>query len=223
MIRLAIRQYIYRHHSLVRRLLGLFIRLHNYSYKKITEYSTILNDGFNPKYQITRYHDFFSERVAPGERVLDIGCGVGFLANRLADKAGKVIGIDISARNIARAQADYQQDNLEFILGDATTYNLAGRFDKLVLSNVLEHIADRVALLQKIGRLGDTLLLRVPMITRDWTAAYKRDHGYPYKLDDTHETEFTLEQIKEETALAGWRVESYQVNWGEFWGVLKRD
>ncbi|HEY4483589.1 MAG TPA: class I SAM-dependent methyltransferase [Candidatus Paceibacterota bacterium] len=222
-VKLFLRKCVNSNQSLVKKLLGIFIRLHNYSYKKITEYSSILNGGFNPKHEVTKYHDYFVSKVNNTDSVLDIGCGVGYLAYDIASKAKKVVGIDFSVPNIDNARSQYKRDNLEFVLGDVTTYNFKGQFDKLILSNVLEHIADRVALLKKIRALGGTLLFRVPMVDRDWVTVYKRDHGYPYKLDDTHETEYTLEQVKEEMKASGWIIESYQVNWGEFWGVLTRD
>lgn len=217
----VIKKFVNNNIYLVRWLLGVFIRLQNYSYKKITEYSSILNNGFNPKHNITHYHDYFLSHIDPNDTVLDIGCGVGYLAFNVATKAERVVGIDISKPNISIAISRYQRGNLEFICDDATKYQFLGRFDKLILSNVLEHIADRVALLQKISVLGDVLLLRVPMVTRDWMTVYKKEHGYSYKLDDTHETEYTLEQVFQETKLGGWEVISYQVNWGEFWGVFK--
>lgn len=216
------RTYIRKKPRLLRWLLGIFVRMHNYSYKKITEYASALNGGVSPKHEITKYHDYFIAHITPNDSVLDIGCGFGILANAVAKKAKRVVGIDISKSSIAYAKSHYERPNLEFILGDATEYPFIGRFDKLILSNVLEHIKDRVGLLKKIGKLGDTLLFRVPMITREWMAVWKRDNGYPYKLDDTHETEYTLEDIERECRESGWRVESCQVNWGEFWGVLRK-
>jgi SAM-dependent methyltransferase len=222
MIKNKIKSYIKNQPKFTRRLLGFFIKLHNYSYKKITEYATNLNGGINPKHKITKYHDYFTARINPGDTILDIGCGGGLLACDVAKKAKKVVGIDISDQNIDYAKKHYQKDNLEFIVGDATVYHFNNHFDKLILSNVLEHIEDRINLLKKIGFFGDTLLLRVPMITREWVAVYKRDNGYPYKLDDTHYLEYTLEDVEKETKESGWEIESYQINWGEFWSVLKQ-
>lgn len=219
-MRRYLKKILYRNHQIVRILLGFFIRLHNYSYRKITEYATALNHGISPKFQITKYADYFVDRIVAGDKVLDIGCGVGLLAGRLASKAASVVGVDLSSANILQAKKNQQFPNLEFIVGDATSFSFAGRFDKLVLSNVLEHIDERVALLKKLATLGEVLLLRVPLVTRDWVTVYKRDQGYPYRLDQTHRLEYDLEQLEREVTAGGWRIESYQVNWGEFWGYL---
>ncbi|MBU0707869.1 class I SAM-dependent methyltransferase [Patescibacteria group bacterium] len=203
-------------------LLKLFIRLHNYSYKKITDLVTKINNGQHPKHSIINYHQFFVDNVAEDDTVVDLGCGTGANAYDVAKKAQRVIGIDIKQNNIDQAKQRYQRDNLSFVVGDATKYNFDNKINKVVLSNVLEHIEGRVSFLKKMHDLSDTILLRVPMLTRDWLTVYKKEHGYEYRLDPTHYIEYTLSDLKEETSLSGWVIESYSIQFGEFWGVLKK-
>lgn len=71
-----------------------------------------------------------------GERILDIGCGAGATSFALADLAGPqghVLGIDISAPLIARAQGIKPPDMaVTFRLADAATATFdGGRFDLL--------------------------------------------------------------------------------------------
>ncbi len=174
----------------------------------------------HPKHRITRYHDFFISHTQPNDTVLDVGCGIGLLAYKVSSKAKKVVGIDFSKDNISYARNHY---SLEFIFGDVTTYPFNERFDKIILSNVLEHIDDRVALLRSLGRISDTILFRVPMETRDWLTIYKKELGLEYRLDVTHRLEYSKEVVEKETAAAGWAIGSYQVIWGEFWAVLKKN
>ena len=66
-------------------------------------------------------------QIAPGERVLDIGCGTGDLTRRAARLAagGRAVGVDLSALMIAQAREEAAQvriDNVEFLTGDAQTY-----------------------------------------------------------------------------------------------------
>lgn len=202
-------------------LLDRFIRLHNYSYHKISEYASALETGIHPKHAIMDYHRFFADRIASHERVLDIGCGNGFLAYDMAAKAKQVVGIDIREANVLKAKKRFSRANLEFLMGDATVYPFAERFDVIVLSNVLEHIEHRVAFLQSLKNVSSKIIFRVPMIDRDWTAMYKKLHGYDYRLDNTHFIEYTLETLQAELKEAGWKLTSYQVNWGEVWGVME--
>ncbi len=203
-------------------LLGKFIALHNYSYHKISEYASALETGIHPKHVIMDYHRFFVDHVTPTDRVLDIGCGNGYLAYDVAAKAKQVIGIDISEKNIAKAKQRFTRQNLEFLVGDATTHPFKEQFDTIILSNVLEHIEERVTFLKNLKPVSRRILFRVPMINRDWTAMYKKLHGYEYLLDTTHFIEYTVPILEKELAEAGWKLlPGYQVNWGELWGVME--
>lgn len=220
-MRNKIRKFIKNSKYLSELLQGIFIRLHNYSYHKISEYAGYLHNDIHPKHDILNYHQFFVDRVDENDNVLDIGSGSGFLAFDVAKKAKKVIGIDIQEYNIVDAKKNYQRENLEFIIGDATVYNFEDKFDKIILSNVLEHIEDRVALLKNVKKLSKVILLRVPMINRDWLTVYKKNLGYEYRLDSTHYIEYTVDILKDELQASGWYLDYYQVNWGEIWAVLK--
>jgi len=79
-----------------------------------------------------------------GRRVLDAGCGEGYLARWLAARGAHVTGIDLSARLIALARAkdpggsiDYQVADLSQPLPDAV-----GRFDAAASYLVLNDVRD---------------------------------------------------------------------------------
>jgi SAM-dependent methyltransferase len=78
--------------------------------------------------------------LAPGERVLDVGCGTGpttRAAARAVGEQGSVVGLDISAPLLGRAREHAAADgltNVEFVQADAQVEPLgADRFD-VVLS-----------------------------------------------------------------------------------------
>lgn len=220
-MRQKLRQYIKNNKTLSKFLLSKFIKLHNYSYHKISEYAGYLNDDIHPKHDIINYHKFFVDRVDAEDKILDLGCGNGFLTYDVAKKAKQVVGIDIKDYNVKGAQKRFARENLKYIVGDATEYDFGHRFDKIILSNVLEHIEHRVELLTKLKKISDTILLRVPMINREWLAVYKKQMGFEYRLDETHFIEYTVEALEEELKQSGWELDYYQVNWGELWAVLK--
>ena len=66
--------------------------------------------------------------IAPGEHVLDIGCGAGATTFAIAEKTGpqgRTVGVDISPQLITRAQADAPADaEVSFLLADAATAEL---------------------------------------------------------------------------------------------------
>jgi SAM-dependent methyltransferase len=77
------------------------------------------------------------ERAAPrpGEAVLDVGCGCGATALALAERvgpSGRVVGVDISAPMLARAQERARAAglrNLTFLNADAQTHRFEPSFD----------------------------------------------------------------------------------------------
>jgi SAM-dependent methyltransferase len=73
--------------------------------------------------------------IAPGQRVLDIGCGFGDTTQWLAAKvgeSGEAVGVDAAPRFIELAQAEADEagvSNASFRVADAQTEPLGERFD----------------------------------------------------------------------------------------------
>jgi len=200
--------------------LKFFINLHNFCYQKISSLVVDVNGGVHPKHDIMNYHKFFVNNVKKEDVVLDLGCGNGFMTQDVAVKAKKVLGIDKSLRNIKSAKSNYQKDNINFVVGDATKYNFDSKYDRILLSNVLEHIQDRIKFLKSLHQLSEIILLRVPMFDRDWLSVYKKENGYEYRLDETHYIEYTLDSLKKELERAKWKIKNYDIQFGELWGVV---
>jgi SAM-dependent methyltransferase len=177
-------------------------------------------DGVHPKHRLTRYHDFFVERIHSGEGVLDVGCGIGALAYSIATRAqAKVVGIDIDEGCIREAKARFVHPDLEFRVGDATSDLPQASFDVVVMSNVLEHIEHRIDFLLATKKsLGPCRwLFRVPMIDRHWTVPLREELGlFPYS-DNSHFIEYTEESFRSELQAAGLAVTEVKICWGEIW------
>jgi len=203
-------------------LAKLATQLHNFSYKLCSRLAIKAEKGLHPKHRLMSYHQFFVNNITSQESVLDIGCGNGDLSYDLAQKARKVLGIDILGESISKAKGDYKRDNLRFIEGDAVNYDFGAQFDVVVLSNVLEHIDHRVEFLIKVKGLAPKVLIRVPMLTRDWLTLYKKELGVEHRLDKTHHIEYTVGAFKEELQRAGLHLESYSVQFGEIWSQARR-
>lgn len=203
------------------RILSIIVlHIHNWAYKTVTRLAVRAGDGLHPKHRLMNYHAFFVDRVLETDRVLDIGCGNGALAFDVAKKAKEVVAIDLEPKNIEKATRSFSRKNISYRVADATK-DLGGEvFDVILLSNVLEHIEHRVEFLQKIRSLAPKILLRVPMIDRDWLTLYKKELGVEWRLDPTHFTEYTLEMFMSELAVAGFKIQSYSIQFGEIWCVV---
>lgn len=200
-----------------------FLRFDKY-YQKVLNFLAIKENGeIHPKHELTRYCDFFLNNIRESDSVLDIGCGIGYVANQVARKAKKVVGVDNDEKRLAAAKKMFHRDNLEFLMADATKYDFGQKYDAIILSNVLEHIEDRTSFLKNIKSLSDKILIRVPMLDRDWLPLYKKQLGLFYFCDKTHYTEYTLETFKEEMTQAGLVVAKYSIQFGEIWAVVEND
>lgn len=212
------------------RVLRYALRLQNILYDLIGILAKTVEGGTHPKQRIIRYQDWFCDQVKPGWNIIDIGSNTGKMTAQLAQRVNYVYGIEISRAMIQAANHSYVADNLEFLLGDATTFDYSNclPIDCVTLSNVLEHIPRRVDFLIGLRRNLPwrntnecNFLLRVPTIERDWLAAFKKEFGVEYRLDRTHEIEYTREEFLEEVNKAGLTVESFHVRFGEFYAVCK--
>ncbi len=95
--------------------------------------------------------------VAPGERVLDVGCGPGFYVEELLEAvgpSGSVVGLDGSPQMLAAAArrcAGYA--NVAFQQADATSLPVEdASFDAALCVQVLEYVADATTALAEIRR-----------------------------------------------------------------------
>ncbi|MBL7196730.1 MAG: class I SAM-dependent methyltransferase [Candidatus Omnitrophica bacterium] len=200
-------------------LVKLALRLHNFSYRLSTKLAVKTERNLHPKHRVMNYHKFFIDNIELGDMVLDIGCGNGALTFDLAKKAKEVIGIDKNKENIKLAREKYSSPNIKYYFGDVTKYIFPSKFDAIILSNVLEHISNRVEFLKKIKELAPKLLIRVPMINRDWITLYKKELEIEWRLDPTHFTEYTLESFKEELRKSGLKIQNYNIRFGEIWAI----
>ncbi len=204
-----------------KKLTRLLLNIHSFAYRWLGFCAVRAEGGLHPKHRLMRYHDFFVDRVESQDHVLDIGCGNGALAYDVAGKASSVVGIEIHPKYQEYWNGRYKRENITYHLGDATTFDFGMTFDKVLLSNVLEHIEDRQAFLLRIKRLAPVFLLRVPMINRDWVTPYKKELGMYWKCDPTHFIEYTFDVFSRELEDAGYIIESYSIQFGEIWAVVK--
>jgi SAM-dependent methyltransferase len=180
------------------------------------------DDGVHAKHRLMRYHDFFVDRIRPGERVLDLGCGKGELAADVAARAGAhVTGVDWNPDYLRFGRGRYA--DVEFVQADLREFEPDHPYDVLVLSNVLEHLPGREELLRGlVARTGASrLLIRVPLLARSWTVPLRQELGLPHFSDPTHEVEYDRESFAAEMRAAGFEVVHEELAWGELWAEVR--
>lgn len=204
-----------------RNLLKITLKLHSFTYYLSGKIAIKLEENdLHPKHRLMNYHQFFINNINENSSVLDIGCGNGALTYDVASKAKNIVGIDIDCQNIGIAKDKNSKRNISYICGDATKNLPKEKFDFILLSNVLEHIDNRINFLKSISVLAPVILIRVPMIERDWITLYKREIGVDYLLDNSHYIEYTLKGFKKEVNQANLTIKSYDIRFGEIWAVV---
>ncbi|HOY08565.1 MAG TPA: class I SAM-dependent methyltransferase [Candidatus Omnitrophota bacterium] len=194
------------------------LQLHNLAYRYAGRFSCCLEPGgLHPKHRLINYHKWFVDHVKKEWIVLDVGCGNGALTYDLACSCHQVVAVDKNPVNIQEARARYVLGNIEYILGEAPGCLGERVFDAVVLSNVLEHIVDRQAFLQALLRRTTRLLIRVPVIDRDWITLYKKEAGFEWRLDPTHEIEYTEAILAAELKAVGLDILSCERKFGELY------
>lgn len=92
-----------------------------------------------------------------GKRVLDLGCGYGWFCRAVREQgAGETVGIDLSAKMLARAAELTRDEGIHYRQGDLSRLELTGeRFDLIYSSLTLHYLPQVDTLFEQIhGALG---------------------------------------------------------------------
>jgi SAM-dependent methyltransferase len=95
-------------------------------------------------------------------RILDVGCGTGWLGNVLLP-FGQVWGMDLSEAAVAEGRC--RHPGVQFLLGDFLTVDPPGPFDFVSSADAINNMYDPAAFVERIGALlrpGGTFLLMTP-------------------------------------------------------------
>ena len=125
-----------------------------------------------------------------GGRVLEVGAGNGGMTRLIAPKVDSLVALDVSAPSLAALRA-LHLPNVETVETLLEHYTPATGFDRVVLSEVLEHMRDPAAAIRRcVGWLapGGQLLVTTP-------------HGH--WESNEHLQEFTLARFAEALCQSG--------------------
>lgn len=138
---------------------------------------------------------FVQENAAKFKTVLDYGCWIGHQTIRIANELpnATVVGVDVNARNIELAKEckgkHSHRKNVDFTVYDEMTDSgpqpATGFYDLVVCNEVLEHVVDPYALIEKLERFckpGGTIFITTPY--GPWE--YESFKTFPYRCHIRH-------------------------------------
>ena len=92
-----------------------------------------------------------------GKRILDAGCGDGYLSRKLARLGARVTGVEISERMLAYAREEQENESLEISYHLASCSSLQflpdSAFDMVLTNNVIQDLADYQEAFREFCRL----------------------------------------------------------------------
>ncbi len=131
-------------------------------------------------------------RLAQPPRILELGCGNGWLSHKLASIGGvRVWGLDRGGSELAQAWRLFHASNLAFLNADIFRSPFAPHsFDLIVLASVIQYFPDLAALMRALQNLlipsGEIHVLDSPLYkdneltsARERTRAYYASLGFP--------------------------------------------
>lgn len=120
-------------------------------------------------------------------KILDVGCGGGFLTNALAKEGHQVTGIDLSLGSLRIAKDRDETKNVSFLEGDARQLPFISKsFDVVCAMDLLEHVEEPSRVIKEAARvLKPGGLFFFHTFNRNWLSRLIIIQGLKWWLPDS--------------------------------------
>lgn len=139
-------------------------------------------------------------RLSPGYRVLEVGCGTGFVLRMMQRvcSAGTVVGLDLLHEGLVFAS---RRGGARLVQGRIETPPFRAPFDLVGMFDTLEHVADDAGALAHVRAMvkpGGALMITVPAYQRLWS---------DFDVEAQHCRRYEPEGLADRLRAAGFSVE----------------
>jgi ubiquinone/menaquinone biosynthesis C-methylase UbiE len=104
-------------------------------------------------FELERRRAFLQAHVAPGQAVLDLGCGEGTFTGLLAGWGAEPVGVDVAVEALRRARSRHPELEFRLVEAGGRLPLDDGSVDLCWASEVLAHVVDTAGLLSEVRRV----------------------------------------------------------------------
>lgn len=140
--------------------------------EQFSKYYSVVDDPMEVPVQVFAYNFVLEKYLIDGDRVLDVGSGLGYGLDIMAKRAGQLFGLDIDRKAIQQTKKLVISSKVkEIILYDG--YNLPYKprsMDVVTCIDVLEHVSDYFFLLKNLCIIAKrTVIISTPNRRPEYT------------------------------------------------------
>ena len=156
-------------------------------------------------------HERAIKSVKPGARLLDIGCGRGYVAEIMAEKAAHVTGLDqYSPDKSTKPNVDYRKWDIE---AEPVPVDISD-YDQVFMLDIIEHLKDPEVFMEMLGEKAGHKRPEIVLttaniaffVTRFMLLLGQFNYGRKGILDRTHTRLFTRNSLRELFEQTGYNV-----------------
>jgi SAM-dependent methyltransferase len=160
--------------------------------------------------------------ISSGDRVADLGCGVGRWARASARSASQVFGIDTNPTAISEAES--LGGGVKYLNIDLSTHlSEMPEVDLVLMIHFLEHIEDPSDLLKGLQEKIKRIMIEVPDFEGDPLNYPRLWSKEPFYYDADHVREFTRAELLTLIESTGWITEYISQKGGTLLIVAKHE
>lgn len=153
---------------------------------------------------------FIDKYVVGKKRVIDVGCGAGTLCFYIANNEIEVLGIDVSSKAINACQESSRILGLDqfakFKVVNFPKESMDGKFDLVILTEVIEHLRDDKLALEKIFSMlnkGGVAIITTPSLN---APLYRIGYANSFDKKVGHLRRYTVKSLTKKCETCGFEV-----------------